>query len=297
MRGSVLRILACSVSTWLGVPVPLALAQPATPVAGPHADADSPPSPTVEVTFRPWVVWIGGDVVAREEGTQSSAASPFRLREDAGISGPDIYLEGELTVRLTERGAIIAEVLLGSSSGTRRLTADYAYDDATFLAGESADTDVSLATWAVGYRRRLWEPRPRGKLLAFEGGIGIRRIGSSTTMRTATASDSDEVLAAAVPYLELGARVALTPQLTLLAVLQGSPLSIRAFSDEPARAYFSSAQLLAELLVARNFSMQAGFLYLRTDLRFRGAETDGDRADNRASLGVVGGTLGVSLRL
>ena len=131
--------------------------------------------------------------------------------------------------------------------------------------------------------------------LDLEAGIGVRGIGVSTKIRTATASDSEDVFAVAVPYLELGARVTLTPRLSVRAELQDGAFSIPV-PPEPAQAHFLSTKLLADLRLVRNLSLQAGFVYFAPGLRFHGTEGDGDRADNRADLSVLGGTIGVNLR-
>jgi hypothetical protein len=276
---------------------PLASAREA-PLATRKAAAADGPAPRVELTLRPWVVRVSGDVQAREGGTASEASGPLGLRDEAGVSGADVFAESELIVRLTPRDAIVAEVLVGSSSGSKQLTIDLPFDDGLFLAGERAETAASLATWALGYRRRVTETRLRERSLAVDAGIGFRRIGSGTRVRTARIADREDVVAAAVPYVELGARVTLSRRLSLLATLQGGPWSIRAFSEEPARARFLSATLVGELLLARNVSVQSGLLLFGTRIAYRGIERDGeDRADNRTDLCLLGGMLGVSFRL
>jgi hypothetical protein len=281
----------------LAILAPLAWAREPTVAMAKGADGDERP-PIVELTLRPWVVRASGDVQAREGGTASEASGPLGLRDDAGVSGADVFPESELIVHLTRRDAIVAEVLVGSSSGSKQLTIDLPFDDGLFLAGERAETDASLATWALGYRRRVTETRLRERSLAVDAGVGFRRIGSGTRVRTARIADREDVVAAAVPYVELGARVTLSRRLSLLATLQGGPWSIRAFSEEPARGRFLSATLVGDLLLARNVSVQSGLLLFGTRIAFRGIERDGeDRADNRTELGLVGGMLGVSFRL
>ena len=108
-----MRIVTGLVTTWFILPVPLLWAQPASVASVEPGSATGPPLPPVELNFRPWVVQVSGEVTAREAETPIAATGPFRLREDLGISAPDVYLEGELRVRLTPRG-------LASRQRTRR---------------------------------------------------------------------------------------------------------------------------------------------------------------------------------
>jgi hypothetical protein len=252
--------------------------------------------PRIEASFRPWIAHLSGDVVARESGRPSATMGRLRFREDLGISGASLVYEGALRIHATPRDTLVADVLLGSATGMVRLANDTPFDDVTFAAATPAHTHVSLRTWGVGYRRRLWTPMLWQRPLLVDVGVGFRGLGSITKMRTALVEDSEDVFAPILPSLDLAGQLALTPRLALWAALLGGPQSLPVLTDEPARASFFAARLLGELRLTRYLAVHAGFVYVRAHLAFIGTESDGDHADNRTNLRLLGGSLGLTVR-
>jgi hypothetical protein len=139
-------------------PATLLYGQPVTTPLPQPAAAKGTGLPWVELTARPWIVRMSGDIVARESGAPSAMMGPLRFREDLALSGAYLFYEGTLAIHVTPHNMLVADVLLGSASGTAQLTSDSPFDDVTFTAGERARADVSLRTWGLGYRRRLAPP-------------------------------------------------------------------------------------------------------------------------------------------
>ena len=276
-------------------------AQPAS--AGPEGsrpEAEAEGRRYVEFIVRPWVARITGSALARDEGTPSATAGSVSFGRDLGVSGPGILLEAGLILHLTDRDAMVGEVLLGGTllggfQGSTRLERPIAFDDASFAAGDRARSDVELSTLAIGYRRAIWTGSPLGATARIEGGIGVRALASITDIRGPSAKESEDVVAV-VPYLEVGGQLTVAPRLTLRAELQGGPRGIEGLFTEAADGSFFSLKALAEFRLTRYLSLETGLLYLRPHLNFKGRERDGNRAENRTDAEVLGGTVGLRFR-
>ena len=148
-----------------------------------------------EVSLQLRALRIDGAVLAREEGTPSASARPLGIRKDLDVEGGPRSIEAYAAFHLTPDDVISAEFTTGESSGTSRLAAETAFDDVSFQAGETARTRLLFWKSSIGYRHRIVKTTIKALPVVVEVGGGFSTIGATTTLRTPSATDSEDVVA------------------------------------------------------------------------------------------------------